>query len=64
LFWFAKIFVAVSVLGAGLGMVNAIKGVSFGGGGSVAGGVVGVVGAVVGVVFVVFVVFCNVAISF
>ena len=55
---------AVSVLGAGLGMVNAIKGVSFGGGGSVAGGVVGVVGAVVGVVFVVFVVFCNVAISF
>lgn len=31
--WFAKIPAAVSVLGAGLGMVNAIKGVSAGGGG-------------------------------
>lgn len=30
--WFAKIPAAVSVLGAGLGMVNAIKGVSSGGG--------------------------------
>jgi hypothetical protein len=32
--WFARIPAAVGVLGAGLGMVNAIKGVSAGGGSS------------------------------
>lgn len=36
--WFAKIPAAVSVLGAGLGMVNAIKGVSSGGGSAAASG--------------------------
>lgn len=46
--WFAKIPAAVSVLGAGLGMVNAIKGVSSGGGGSAAGGAVGAAGAAAG----------------
>ena len=35
--WFARIPAAVGVLGAGLGMVNAIKGVSAGGGSSGAG---------------------------
>jgi hypothetical protein len=44
--WFAKIPAAVSVLGAGLGMVNAIKGVSSGGGaGAASGGAAGSSGA-------------------
>jgi len=44
--WFAKIPAAVSVLGAGLGMVNAIKGVSSGGGS--AGAATGVNGGAAG----------------
>ena len=42
--WFAKIPAAVSVLGAGLGMVNAIKGVSSGGGAAAGGGAAGASG--------------------
>lgn len=43
--WFAKIPAAVSVLGAGLNMVNAIKGVSSSGAAGAAGGAVGASGA-------------------
>jgi hypothetical protein len=43
--WYAKIPAAVSVLGAGLNMVNAIKGVSSSGSAGAAGGAVGASGA-------------------